>query len=472
VKSAVETLEPTKIKLTVEVSAEDFKPAIDKAYKEIAGEITVPGFRKGKVPARIIDQRMGREVVLDQALNDSLNGWYSAAMEEHDLHPMGRADVDLAEAPDVKAAEPSLTFTAVVEIRPEITIPDLSEITVTVDSAEVSDTDVDERLDSLRERFATLKGVDRPAENGDFVSMDLKAEIGDEEIDSVSGVSYQIGEGNMLDGLDEALTGLSAGETTTFEAPLAGGEHAGETALVTVTAESVKERELPEVDDDFAQLASEFDTVDELKADLRVQVGQDKERNQVFQAQDALITQLLDTLDFPAPPGVVAEDAETRLERAGKSDDEEAKKEYTEDSVKAVRTQLLMDALVDAQEVTANQGELLNFLFQTAQQYGMDPGQFIQTADSSGELPHFYAELVRNKAAVAALRKITVKDSDGAVVDVATRLGPEVQGDLGMDLDAEDGDMLTDDDLAAATGIEEVLIDLDSVDMEDDDSEE
>ncbi|MDR1824354.1 MAG: trigger factor [Bifidobacteriaceae bacterium] len=424
-KTAVETLEPTKVTLTVDVAWEDLKPAVDKAYRAIAGQINVPGFRKGKVPARIIDQRIGRGVVLEQAISDGLNGWYRAALDEHKLFPMDQAQVDVTEEADPTVAEPSFTFTATVEVRPEIKLPDLTKITVTVDKAEVTKADVDAHLDALRERFASLKTVDRPAQDGDYVTIDLKADIDDEEIDSVSGVSYLIGSGDMLEGLDEALIGLSAGETTTFEAPLAGGIHEGETALVTVTPQAVKERELPKADDDFAQLASEFDTVKELREDLKKLAGLEKQRAQVVQAQDELITHLLDTLDFQAPVGVVTKDAEARLERAGKEDDDEARVEFLEDSTKAVRTQLLVDALVDHLKVQANQGELITFMIQTSQQYGMDPSQFIQAAEQAGELPHFYAELVRNKASVAALRLITVKDKAGKTVDVAALLGPD-----------------------------------------------
>ncbi|MDR1798805.1 MAG: trigger factor [Bifidobacteriaceae bacterium] len=425
--SAVKNLEPTKVELTIDVSWEDLKPAVDAAYKEIAGQINVPGFRKGKVPARIIDQRIGRGVVLEHAIEDGLNGWYRQALEEHKLAPMEQAQVDMAKAADPKEAEPSFTFTATVEVRPEIKLPKLGGISVTVDPAAVTEADVDAQLDSLRERFAALKTVDRPAKPGDYVTLDLQAQIDDEEIDSVSGVSYLIGSGDMLEGLDEALEGLSAGETTTFEAPLAGGTHAGEIALVTVTPQAVKERELPPADDDFAQLASEFDTIEELRGDLKKVAAQVKQRGQVVQAQDKLIDHLLETLDFQAPSGVVAKDAARRLERDGKADDEAAKAEYLVDSTKAVRTQLLVDQLVEDLDVKANQGELLSFLFQTAQQYGIDPAQFIQTAEQAGELPHFYAELVRNKASAVALRQITVKDTDGQTVDIEALLGPETE---------------------------------------------
>ncbi|MDR1635063.1 MAG: trigger factor [Bifidobacteriaceae bacterium] len=463
-KSAVESLEPTKVKLTVEVEPDDLKPALERAYKEIAGQISVPGFRPGKVPTRIIDRRVGRGAVIQQAINDSLSDWYRDALKEHDLQPMTQAEIDLSREPDPVAADPDFEFTATVEIRPEIVIPDLTKVKVQVDQAKAGDDEVEKLLDALRERFASLKTVDRPARDGDFVTIDLTAEIGGEQIDSVSGISYQIGAGNMLDGLDEALDGLSAEEVTTFASPLAGGERAGEEALVTVKLDAVKERELPPADDEFAELASEFDTIEELRADLRGEADQMAERNQVVQAQDRLIDHLLETLDFEAPPGVVAKDVEARLERDGKDQDDQAvADEYKADSIKTIRTELLMDALVAHFEVKADQRELVRFMAPMAIRYGIDPAEFLNAAVNSGELPHFYAELLRNKAAVEALGQIAVEDAEGAAVDVKSRLTAPVVDQLGDDLADRDGDLATDADVASDALVEEVDIDLEAL---------
>ncbi|MDR1441493.1 MAG: trigger factor [Bifidobacteriaceae bacterium] len=469
-KSAVETLEPTKIKLTVEVAAQDLKPALDQAYKEISGQISVPGFRPGKVPARIIDQRVGRGVVIEQAMSDSLDDWYRAALDEHKLQPMAGPEVDISRKPDPAASEPDFEFTATVEVRPEIAIPDLSLIKVTVASVDVTDERVDGLVDGLRERFASLKGVDRPAQDGDFVTIDLKAEIDGEEIDSVAGISYQIGSGEMLEGIDEALDGLSAEETTTFKSPLAGGGRAGEEALVTVKLTAVRERELPPADDDFAELASEFDTIEELRQEMARSAALLAERDQVIEAQDKLIDHLLATLDFPAPPGVVQADAEARLERDGKpADDAEAAAEYQADSIKAIRTQLLVDALVQHLGVTAAPQELVGFVGQTAEAYGIDPATFVNTAAQSGELPHFYAELLRNKASVEALRQITVEDADGAAVDIRSRLAPAAPESGPLDdavdqaLAERDGDTAADQDALAAGLAAEIGIDLEAL---------
>ncbi|GGM42739.1 trigger factor [Promicromonospora citrea] len=423
-KSAVETLEPTKVKLTVEVDYDELKPSIEHAYQHIAEQVTVPGFRKGKVPPRIIDQRVGWAAVIEHAVNDGLSGFYRDALGETDLRPLAQPEVDVTEIP-AKAGEGQLKFTAEVEVRPEIELPELTDVDLTVESTTVTDEDVNERLEALRERFGTLVGVDRPAADGDYVVIDLKAVIGDEEVDSVSGVSYQIGSGNMLEGLDEALTGLSAGETTTFKAPLAGGEHEGEDADVTVTATSVKQRDLPEVDDDFAQLASEFDTIDELKEDLKTQVAGIKTSNQAVTARDALMEKLLESVEVPVPTGVVEAEVHRHLESENRLDDDTHREEVREDATKAIKNQILLDTLAEKLKVQVSQGELVEYLVSASQQYGMEPGEFIKTLEQGGQIPAMVGEVARSKALAVALRQIEVKDSEGNVVDLSEFIGSD-----------------------------------------------
>ncbi|MCP2263748.1 trigger factor [Promicromonospora thailandica] len=423
-KSAVETLEPTKVKLTVEVDYDELKPSIDHAYEHIADQVNVPGFRKGKVPPRIIEQRVGWAAVIEHAVNDGLSGFYQQALGETELRPLAQPEVDVTEIP-AKAGEGQLKFTAEVEVRPEIELPELSDVDLTVDSTTVTDEDVAERLEALRERFGTLVGVDRPAVEGDYVVIDLKAVIGDEEVDSVSGVSYQIGSGNMLEGLDEALTGLSAGETTTFKAPLAGGDHEGEEADVTVTATSVKQRDLPEVDDDFAQLASEFDTIDELKEDLKTQVAGIKTSNQAVTARDALMEKLLETVEVPVPTGVVEAEVHRHLESENRLEDDTHREEVREDATKAIKNQILLDTLAEKLKVQVSQGELVEYLVSASQQYGMEPGEFIKTLEQGGQIPAMVGEVARSKALAVALRQIEVKDAEGNVVDLSEFIGSD-----------------------------------------------
>lgn len=424
-KSAVETLDPTKVKLTVEVSYDELKPNIDEAYKHIAEQVTVPGFRKGKVPPRIIDQRVGRPAVIEHAVNEGLGTFYAQAVRENDLRPLGQPDVDVTQVPGLSGAEGELHFTAEVEIRPAIEVPELESIMVTVDDAEVSDEDVQGRLDALRERFGTLVGVDRPAQEGDFVQLDLVATIDGAEADKVSGVSYQVGSGNMLEGLDEALTGLSAGETTTFESALVGGEHAGETAQVTVTASAVKERQLPEADDDFAQLASEFDTLEELMADLREQVTRIKGSNRAIQARDKVLEALIDAVEIPVPTGVVEAEVVRHLEAEDRVGDEVHGAEVREDTTTTLRNTILLDTLAEKLAVKVSQGELVDYLVNASRQYGMDPNTFIQTLDQQGQIPSMVAEVARSKVLAVALRRATVVDAAGEPVDLTEYVGTD-----------------------------------------------
>jgi trigger factor len=417
VKSAVETLNPTRVKLSVEVPFEELRPSLDAAYQTIGSQIQVPGFRRGKVPARIIDQRVGRGAVLEEAVNEALPRFYSEAVEESKIRPVGQPEVEITEAPDPTQGG-DLKFSVEVDVRPEVTLPDYSSIAVQVDDVQVDDGDVDGELTALRQRFGTLVGVERQAAQGDFVSIDLSAEIDGEQVDAVTGVSYEIGSGNMLDGLDEALVGMSAGETKNFSAPLAGGDREGQQADVTVTVQSVKERELPELDDEFAQLASEFDTLDELTSDLRSKAEHAKRLQQGVQARDKVLDALLDATDIPVPPALVEAEVQSHLENENRLDDDEHRAEVGENATKALRAQFLLDAIVEKEQVSVSQPELVEYLVVSAQQYGMTPDQFAQAVDQAGQIQAMVAEVARRKALAVVLEHTTVTDSSGNPVDL------------------------------------------------------
>lgn len=423
-KTEVENLEPTRVKLTVETPYEEIAPAIDKAYREVASQINIPGFRKGKAPKQIIDQRVGRGIVLEQAVNEVLPQLYRDAVTEQNLAVLSQPTIDVTEIPNATGElGGNLIFTAEVDVRPEIVFPDLSDVELSVDNASVSDDDVEEKLTELRQRFGSLVGVDRAIQDGDFVTIDLKAEIDGEEIDSVSGVSYEVGSGSMLEGMDEALIGAEANEEKSFTTKLLGGEHAGEEASCTITATAVKERDLPEADDEFAELASEFDTIDELREDLRVQAEKDAASAQALAARDKLLDLLRETVEFPLPEGVIDAEIAEHLAQEGKDADDEHGKEIRPDIENALRDQLLLDALAEKHEVGVEQNELIEFMMMTAQQYGIDPNQFFSGAAESGQIPAFMAEIRRNKSLIAALKEVTVKDEDGNELDLSAFLG-------------------------------------------------
>ncbi|KQU66484.1 trigger factor [Phycicoccus sp. Root563] len=428
-KSAVETLNPTRVKLTVEVPFEELKPSLDAAYATIGSQIQVPGFRKGKVPSRIIDQRVGRGAVLQEAVNEALPQFYGQAVEENKVRPIGQPEVDVTEVPAEDGQD--LKFTVEVDVRPEVELPeDFSAITVEVDEAKASDEDVEERLIALQERFGSLTGVDRAVETGDFVSIDLDASIGDEEIDSVKGISYEVGSGNMLDGLDDALAGMTAGETKNFTAPLAGGDHEGEDAAVTVTVQSVKVRELPSLDDDFAQLASEFDTLRELRADVTKQAEQAKKFEQGVQARDKVLEHLLETIEIPVPDALVEAEVNAHLEGENRLEDDEHRAEVDESTRKALRAQFLLDAIAEKTDVKVEQPELIEYLVMSAQQYGMDPNQFAQAIDQQGQVPSMVAEVARRKALASVLEQAKVVDTTGATIDLSEVTATDVASEL------------------------------------------
>ncbi|NYF99281.1 trigger factor [Janibacter cremeus] len=416
VKSAVENLSPTRVKLTVEVPSEELQPHVDAALKSIGDQIQVPGFRKGKVPARIIEQRVGKGAVIQEAVNEALPEFFGKAVDETEIDPIGQPEVDITEVP--MTDEENLKFTVEVDVRPEVVLPDYDGLQIQVDNLEVTDADVQEKLTELRERFGTLVGVDRTAENGDFVSIDLRAEAAGEEVDSVEGVSYEVGSGNMLEGIDEALLGMSKGETKNFSAPLAGGDQAGTVADCTVTVQSVKVRELPEVDDEFAQMASEFDTAAELREDVAKQAEQAKKFEQGIQARDKVLEHLLENTDIAIPEGIVETEVHNHLEQESRLEDDEHRAEVDEQTRKALKTQFLLDAIGKAEEVEVGQPELIEYLMMQAQQYGMEPNQFAQMLDQQGQVEGMVGEVARRKALAAALDKATIVDADGNAVDL------------------------------------------------------
>ena len=433
-KSAVETLNPTRVRLTVEVPFEELKPSLDAAYKKINQQVSVPGFRKGKIPARVIDQRFGRGAVLEEAINDALPKFYTEAVNEGELNVLGQPDVDITEFNDGD----ELKFTAEVDIRPTIEIPDYTGIEVTVDAIEISDEDVDKSLEQLRERFASTSPVERAAAEGDVVVVDLEASVDGEVLEDgvAKGVSYTIGSGQLLDGIDEAVTGLEAGGTATFTSELKGGSAAGQDASVKVEVTAVQARELPELDDDFAQLASEFDTLEELRADSVKRLTRIKQYDQATQAQEKVLDALLELTEVPLPEKLLKDEIETRthnlehhqfepmgltwetfLEREGKTR-EEYDAEVEEQSKKGIKTQFVLDELVSKEKLSVNQEELTEHLMRRAASSGMSPDQFAQAVVEGGQVPLLVGEVARGKALAVVVEAAKVVDTNGEVVDL------------------------------------------------------
>ncbi|PLS30375.1 trigger factor [Bifidobacterium margollesii] len=427
-KISVRNLEPTKVRLTVTVNPDELDPYLDAARKEIAKQVNIPGFRKGHVPGPIIDRRIGFGAVAGEAVNNAVPELYSKACEEKEIRPMAQPEFDVKELPASAKDETKLKFTAEVEVRPKFDLPELDGLKIEVSKPAVSDDDVNARLENLRQRFGTLVGVDRPAAKGDFASIDLVAEIDGESVDSQEGVSYEIGSGTMLDGIDEALEGLSAGEETTFESTLQGGEHEGEKAQVKVKVNSVKAEELPELNDDFASEASEFDTLDELKADVRKQCERDAEGRQATDARDAFIAKLQDSVEIPLPKGILKELTDERLKQLTPDPEkatDEQRKEAAEAAEKELRDQITLDALAEKLDVKVAQNDVMNFLASIAQQYGMEPNRFIQSIIQGGQLGSAVQEVGRSKGLLAGMRAVSFVDPEGNEIDLSQFLGED-----------------------------------------------
>lgn len=450
-KISVRNLEPTKVKLTVTVEPEELNPYLDAARKEIAKQVNVPGFRKGHVPGKIIDQRIGFAAVAGEAVNDAVPELYSKALDEKKIRPMAQPEFDVQDVPQSANDETKLKFTATVERRPDIELPEIDGLEIAISKPEVKDEDVDKRLETLRQRFGTLVGVDRPAAKGDFANIDLTAEIDGETVDSQEGVSYELGSNTMLDGLDEALDGLSAGEETTFEGTLEAGEHEGQKATVKVKVNSVKAEELPELNDEFASEASEFDTLDELKADIRKAAAQDAEGRQATEARDAFIAKLQEGLEIPVPKGVKANMVEEQL-KGMTPDPEKATKEQKAQAEEAVekdlRDQMVLDALAEKLDVQVSQSDVFNFLASIAQQYGMDPNNFIQAIIKNGQLGSAVQEVGRSKGLLAGMRAVKFT-ADGEVVDLSAFLGEAAEDEESESVEAASAAAAVADELSA-----------------------
>jgi trigger factor len=452
VKSTVETLSPTRVRLAVEVSFDELAPSLAKAYKEVAKQVRVPGFRPGKAPAAIIDRQVGRGAVLEEAMQDAVPTAYSEAVQEHEVKVMGQPEIEVTKLEDNEVLE----FTAEVDVRPELTLPPLADISVTVDAAEVTDDDIAEQLTALRDRFATLSGADRPVREGDFVSIDLAATVEGETLDDLTttGSSYEVGADSLVPGLDTALAGVAAGESRTFSSELVAGEHAGKPAEVTVTVRSVKERELPELDDDFAQTASEFETIEELRGDIRDRIGRMKLAQQGAQARDKVLEALIEAGDVPLPESVVEQEVSWRrenlqqqLQGAGMALEdyltmqdqttETFDAEQRSSAEEAVRTQLVLDTIADAEQVPVSDADLTEHIVAEAQRFGMSPQELAQRVQEAGNIGALIAEVRRNKAMRVALGAATVTDESGNSVDLTALLGPaedDFDADAAVDL--------------------------------------
>jgi trigger factor len=441
VKSTVEHLSPTRVRINVEVPFDELKTDFDRAYGKLATQVRIPGFRPGKVPAKILEARIGRGAVLEQVVADAVPSKYAEAIRSGEVTPIGQPDIEVTQIDDGQL----LAFSAEVDVRPEIDVPPFESLEVTVDDVKVTDDEVGQQLESLRARFGTLKGVDRPVADNDFVVIDLSATVDGEEVPDAStkGLSYEVGSGELVEGIDDALPGAQAGESRTFTTTLVAGEHAGRQAEVTVTVESVRERELPSADDEFAQLASEFDTLDELRADLRERLTRVRQMQQGVQARDRVIDALLAATEVPLPQGVVDSEVDGRKhEAAHVFDNDDAQldawlqsqgqtmEQFDEDlrsgAEKAIKAQLVLDTIADRENIQVTEDELTERILYQAQRYGVSPEEYLRRTQEAGQLGAIFSEVRRGKVIAEVLRKAAVADESGNRIDIEKLFAPTV----------------------------------------------
>ena len=403
------------MKLSIEVTFDELAPHVDGAYKTLSERINIPGFRKGKVPTAMIDQRVGRGAVLDEAINAALPTFYSQAAKDNDVLVIGRPDVEIVELKDKE----NFSFTVEVDVRPEISLPNFSQIKIEVDDVKVTDADIDEQIQSLRTRFGTLTTVEKNVATGDFVTIDLVAtkDGNDLEGGTANDLSYEVGSASMIDGLDEALIGLAANGSKSFDTALVGMAE-GEKGTVKVTVKAVKERELPPIDDAFAKLASEFETLAELKADLTTRLTRLKEMEQGAQARDLLVEKLTSTVDIPLPADIIEAEVNDHLEKEGRLEDDKHRAEVDLEVRTTITREFLLDSIVKAESVAVNETELTEYLVRAAARYGMSPDQFIKEVSDAGQVTTMVAEVARAKALAGVLARVQVVDKSGKKIDL------------------------------------------------------
>jgi trigger factor len=421
VKSAVESLSPTRVRISIDLDFKDLEPHVSTAYQTLSQQVSIPGFRKGKVPRQLIDQRVGRGTVLNEAINNALPEFYTQAARDNDVLVVGRPTVDIKELKDNELVK----FEVEVDIRPEIKLPDFSTIELSVSDVEVTEKDVDEQIEALRVRFGTLTTIEKDAASGDFVTIDLIAKVDGKEVEggTANNISYEVGSNRMIDGLDAALEGMKVGENKTFTTQLVGMKE-GETGEVSVTLQAVKKRELPELNDDFAKLASEFETLEELRSDAKERLSRLKAMEQGAEARDALLKHLLDNVEIQVPEQLVKDEVHDHLEKENRLEDETHRSEVTEEITRSVRADFLLDSIVKAEEVQVSEAELTEYLIRTAARYGMSPDQFAQQLSQAGQIAALMAEVSRTKALATVLERVNIKDASGRAIDLS-KLNPK-----------------------------------------------
>ncbi|MFN2488874.1 MAG: trigger factor [Actinomycetota bacterium] len=412
-----ERVEKDRVKLRVEVAEDALTPAINAAYRRWAGEIKVPGFRKGKVPRQLIDARVGADVVREEALRDALPDLYRDALRAEDLEAIAPPDIDVV---DFDPGSP-LIFEATVDVRPEIVLPNMSDIEVEAPESDVTEEDVNEQLERLRERFAELETVGRDARRGDFVLIDLKGYDNGEPVEDASAPDflYEVGSRTGSPRLDDEVEGTRPGVIVRFNDVVAtagdGDGSVGRELSFTVLVKEVKAKKLPVLDDDFAKTVGEFDDLQALKEDLRERLGEVKGQLAEDELRAIVLERLVDAAHLEAPEKLVATEFDHQLEhleedlgRAGmtfadyalQSDatELEIRKDIRSRAQRSVKAELLLEEVARRNEIGIEEEEIGREIAVAAARSGRDPQELAKQIVDSGRLSVVAADIMRRKA--------------------------------------------------------------------------
>lgn len=431
-QTSVERIDTHKVKLRVEVPPEEFGKDLDRAYREVAQQVRIPGFRKGKAPRKVIDVQVGREAVLGEFLEDAVPGYYREALRENDLAPIADPDLDVEQLEEGKP----FVFTATIEIRPRLKL-EASEyrgVEVERPAVEVSEEEVERMLDSLRERFAELEPVTRPARSGDYAVIDLRATIHGEEVPEGTRTDYlyEVGSGELGSKLDAELEGKRAGEILKLNDRLseAAGERAGQEVSFQVLVKEVKGKKLPDLDDGFARTASEFDTLEELRGALREQIRSSKERAADAEVRDRVLQTLIDRVDVELPETLVDREIEHRVlhareraERLGVTldrllsaqgvDELRFRADARDHAVRAIKADLVLEAVARAEDIQVTAEEIGSEIAGLAASLGREPEEVARSLDRTGQVVSLAGDIIRSKALDVLVEHARIRPEGG-----------------------------------------------------------
>ena len=435
-QTTVETTDRHVVRLSVEVPPEEFAKDLDRAYRKVANQVKIPGFRKGKVPRQIIDARIGRDAVVEEFLHDAVPAYYIKAVREHELAPIADPEFE-PELHDIQVRDGTpIRFTATVEVRPRLHLEpeQYKGIKVDAPSGEPTEHEIDQYIDALRDRFAELEAVSRPARPGDYALADVRATVHDREIAEASRLGFltEVGSEELVPELDKELEGKRKGEIVKFNAKLPdrfGPDLAGTEVTFTAIVKEVKSKRLPDADDEFAKTASEFDTLQELREDARAKMRAYKEADVRVEVRDRVLQKLVDQVDVELPERLVDEETEDRVQRAERRasqagttldaalategwDELRFRSDARAHAIRGLKADLVLEAVARAEDIQASNEDLEREIVALGQATDRDPREVARIIERSGQVTSLASDIIRSKALDLLVESADVTEQD------------------------------------------------------------